>query len=46
MPTKGLLGSWAPLSSFVGGNGLYEIIGAAAPVATPMSGRPTPPFLR
>ena len=35
----------SPLSSFVGGNGLYEIIGAAAPVATPMSGRPTPPLL-
>ena len=28
----------APVSGFVGGNGLFEIIGAAAPVKTPMLG--------
>ena len=28
----------APVGGFVGGNGLFEIIGAAAPVKTPISG--------
>ena len=28
----------APISGYVGGNGLYEIIGAAAPVRTPIRG--------
>lgn len=28
----------APVSGFVGGNGLFEIIGAAAPVKTPING--------
>jgi len=30
-------------SDFVGGNGLVQIVGAAAPVATPMFGRPKAP---
>jgi hypothetical protein len=35
--------NWAQISPIVGGDGLVEFSGAAAPVATPMSGPPRRP---
>jgi sugar lactone lactonase YvrE len=35
--------NWARIAPTVGGDGLVEFIGAAAPVATPMIGLPRPP---
>ncbi len=35
--------NWASISPIVGGNGLVELVGAAAPVATPLIGAPERP---